>query len=406
MVPPTTTDERYQSLFTGPALETPGEKALRFDVQGRLLEYRGLPTDSDAALGYAHFFRAADLESLARVPTEATFVLQSPADAESAWTVDGRRVEGRTRHGVVTAFVVDRPDVPPPIKRSSIVGGFAVWAFMIACLITAIILAVRNLRLGRADVRGASWIVLLAAVPSFLGWGVLMSPQLDPHPNFWALGLAVVCFWSILTAACYLGLEPIIRRRQPEWLTSWVRLLEGRWLDSRVGRDLLIGLAGGLLLVALGALAKGHTARHGDYQAAAVGGWLAFALLLRMAQGLTLAFVSLLALVVFQIVLRRRWLGWLIWVLGLAFSLAPAFTAAGFAVGFVRAAVMVALIRIGGLWSLTAALCAYTLMNEEYLTTHIGAWYGGVTVTVVLAVGALVAWGLLASSRAGPRSAV
>ena len=45
-------------------------------------------------------------------------------------------------------------------------------------------------------------------------------------------------------------------------------------------------------------------------------------------------------------------------------------------------------------------------MNEEYLTTQIGAWYGGVTVTAVLAVGALLAWGLLASLRAGQRSAV
>ena len=63
------------------------------------------------------------------------------------------------------------------------------------------------------------------------------------------------------------------------------------------------------------------------------------------------------------------------------------------------------LIRIGGLWSLAVALFAFALMNDEYLTTQIGAWYGGVTVTALLAVGSLLAWGLLASLRAGPRSA-
>jgi hypothetical protein len=48
-VPPASSDDRFLSLFTAPALETPGEKALRFDVQGRLLEYRALPADSGGA---------------------------------------------------------------------------------------------------------------------------------------------------------------------------------------------------------------------------------------------------------------------------------------------------------------------------------------------------------------------
>jgi hypothetical protein len=187
---------------------------------------------------------------------------------------------------------------------------------------------------------------------------------------------------------------------------SWVPLLEGRWLDSRVGRDLLIGLHGGLLLDALSAINRAHAPRIADYQAAAVGAWLAFVLLLRTAQGLTLAFMCLLTLVVLLIVLRRRWLGWLIWVPDLALNLAPMFTATGIAVGFVRTAVMVALIRIGGLWSLLVSLILLVLINDEYLTTQIGAWYGGVTVTVLLTVGALVAWGLIASLRTGPRTTV
>ena len=126
----------------------------------------------------------------------------------------------------------------------------------------------------------------------------------------------------------------------------------------------------------------------------------------RTTMALTLAFVLLLSLVVLQIILRRKWLGWLIWIPGLAFVLIPVFNVAGFGVGLLRAAVVVALIRIGGLWSVAVALSALVLMNEEYLTTQIGAWYGGVTVTVVLAVGALLLWGLLASLRSGMRSAV
>ena len=114
----------------------------------------------------------------------------------------------------------------------------------------------------------------------------------------------------------------------------------------------------------------------------------------------------LLTLVVAQIVLRRKWLGWLVWVPGMAlFTMSP-FNVAGFGVGLLRAAVVAALIRIGGLWSVAVAVFAFALMNDEYLTTRIGAWYGGVTVTALLAVGALLAWGLLASLRVAPRSAV
>src|SRR5262249_53927341 len=56
-----------------------------------------------------------------------------------------------------------------------------------------------------------------------------------------ALGMAV---WEALQAATmYLALEPIVRRRWPGKLTSWGRLLAGRWRDPMVGRDVLIGMA-------------------------------------------------------------------------------------------------------------------------------------------------------------------
>ena len=60
-----------------------------------------------------------------------------------------------------------------------------------------------------------------------------------------ALGEALpIC--AILWAA-YLALEPYVRRRWPEALIGWNRMLAGRWKDPRVGRDvLLLGLMVGL----------------------------------------------------------------------------------------------------------------------------------------------------------------
>ena len=41
----------------------------------------------------------------------------------------------------------------------------------------------------------------------------------------------------------YMALEPYARRVAPRWVVSWTRLLEGRFKDPMVGRDLLTGLA-------------------------------------------------------------------------------------------------------------------------------------------------------------------
>ena len=49
---------------------------------------------------------------------------------------------------------------------------------------------------------------------------------------------------GILAWGLYLAFEPYFRRRYPELLVSWTRLVGGRWGDPLVGRDLL----GGLLL--------------------------------------------------------------------------------------------------------------------------------------------------------------
>ena len=45
----------------------------------------------------------------------------------------------------------------------------------------------------------------------------------------------------------YLALEPYVRRKWPEMLISWSRLLAGGWKDPLVGRDLLVGSLLGIL---------------------------------------------------------------------------------------------------------------------------------------------------------------
>ena len=45
----------------------------------------------------------------------------------------------------------------------------------------------------------------------------------------------------------YLGVEPSIRRQRPWQTIGWNRLLEARWRDPWVGRDVLVGALVGVL---------------------------------------------------------------------------------------------------------------------------------------------------------------
>jgi hypothetical protein len=43
----------------------------------------------------------------------------------------------------------------------------------------------------------------------------------------------------------YMAIEPYARRRWPEMLISWTRVLAGNFYDSRIGRDVMLGALGG-----------------------------------------------------------------------------------------------------------------------------------------------------------------
>jgi hypothetical protein len=49
----------------------------------------------------------------------------------------------------------------------------------------------------------------------------------------------------------YVALEPYVRRYCPDIMISWTRVLGGQFRDARVGRDVLIGVSAGILVMLL-----------------------------------------------------------------------------------------------------------------------------------------------------------
>jgi len=109
-------------------------------------------------------------------------------------------------------------------------------------LVVAGVLAVRNLRLGRGDRRGAMrlslFILAAGAVSNTLSTGDLQVLNRGP---------ALMLFVPALAWLLYIALEPHFRRVLPETMIGWSRLLEGSLRDPLVGRDVLVGV-----LIAIG----------------------------------------------------------------------------------------------------------------------------------------------------------
>jgi hypothetical protein len=121
-----------------------------------------------------------------------------------------------------------------------------------------VMLAFRNLRRGRGDLRGAVRLGLAIVTVMAGAWLIGGRHRLAHEMNQAILVLGLWGTTALLYGLTYLAIEPAIRRRWPWRFTAWNRLLDGRLRDPMVGRDLLIGLALGavnLLIPRLGFVA-------------------------------------------------------------------------------------------------------------------------------------------------------
>ena len=118
-------------------------------------------------------------------------------------------------------------------------------------LIVAVILAVRNLRKGRGDRRGAMRLSIF-----ILAAGALSHALATGDLQVLYRGPALVLFVPGFVWLLYLALEPHLRRIWPESMIGWSRLLAGRFRDPLVGRDVLVGV---LLAIGNGVILALHT---------------------------------------------------------------------------------------------------------------------------------------------------
>ena len=261
----------------------------------------------------------------------------------------------------------------------------------------------RNVWRGRADTRGA--LILAAAICVFQVLAVLLGrdqfaglPQLVPQFFY---ELETILIGTALVSACYLALEPVMRRRCPHRLTAWTRLTSGRWRDPLVGRDVLIGVLIGVVGSLDGPTQPFWTSPTGPTVVLLPSYTHPVANLATSWRppccssgcGRVVCTAVLLALV------RRQWVAITLLglIIGLLFALDPATPVSTRVFALLMLAVSLALLWRFGFLCLIASSVPRVALFDAPLTLDPSAWYFGASLTYLLALVGLAGYGAVVS---------
>jgi hypothetical protein len=145
------------------------------------------------------------------------------------------------------------------VRNSNPISNVVRLLITLALSILCIVSGGARLRTGKSDWRGglkfANVLVLLTLTNWLFGAHHSMVPDAEVMSFMQALGEGLVAAFALFFI--YVVIEPEVRRRTPELLIGWSRMVQGRWNDARVGRDVLVGSAVGSASILTLALVNG-----------------------------------------------------------------------------------------------------------------------------------------------------
>ncbi|HWN09418.1 MAG TPA: serine/threonine-protein kinase [Pyrinomonadaceae bacterium] len=415
-----------------PAMDVSGMASVYLDMKGGLHWFVGVPPQREpppdpkggppAPPDWSLVFREADLDIAGFQSVPSTSVPLHAYDARAAWEgADPAHPEFKTRveaaafRGKLVYFETIYPwDQPlrqelPPERGSQRAMIFILIAIVLTTLLGSLVVARRNLRLGRGDRRGATRVALVYFAVSMLVW--LFAEHHNGLPprelQLLLLNLATSLFSAVFLWLLYVALEPFVRRRWPGWIISWSRLLAGDFRDPLVGRDILFGAVIGAGIVVVQQLAHvgprllGQASNlfinPGSFEIGGHQFFLRFAS--QLSAGLFQGFIALFLLLLFMLVLRRERLALLLlWLLlavlttlisQVSLTMIP-FTA-------LSAFLVVFTLKRFGLLALISAIFVSHLGVFYPVTAELTAWYAtDFTIGLVICC-LLVAYGFFTS---------
>jgi len=248
---------------------TPGVNTVVLDVQGRLVHFvspvvadaadgtkrdAAPPTGSSPTPDWPAALRFAGIEPAKADPlADAKFTPPVYADTTMSWEAPGPaggssrvRVHGAALGSRVVFLSVS--DAGVIVKRAPIEFGGWTSVVMVLCAAAMLLggplaLAWWNVSKGRGDRKGAWRLAGVTVVINLLGWllAARYSAAAESVTAALITAAGAALLWGAVGWMYYIAIEPLIRRRWPQAIVSWSRLLSGGWRDPLVGREVLIG---------------------------------------------------------------------------------------------------------------------------------------------------------------------
>jgi serine/threonine-protein kinase len=241
-----------------------GMARLRLDTKGRLIFFEGVPPRVDEpepatdGFDWTSVIKEAGFDIANFQSVQPQWIPSHPFDEQRAYS--GKYpdqpdisilVQAAAYRGKLVSFEIVEPWTPPPGQTDTRYEGasFTLQTIILFSLYFGVLfvsgwLAVKNIRGGRSDVRGAIRIMLFLFAARFIIWAST-THHIGGEDEIRLLitGLQSALYWSASAGLMYLAFEPYMRKSAPERVISWNRLLAGDWRDPLVGRDALIGSA-------------------------------------------------------------------------------------------------------------------------------------------------------------------
>ncbi|HEX4783423.1 MAG TPA: hypothetical protein VH350_03715, partial [Candidatus Sulfotelmatobacter sp.] len=427
-----------------PATTLSGMINLKLDARGRLMYLQVIPPQKDTGAlstsppDWGPLFSAAELDASKLQPAQPEWTSLGMADTRAAWTgvwpgsTRPLRVEAAAWHGKPVFFatlgnwnkpwrmVVAAQSLDAKKNRASQM----ISAFLLTAILAAgALLARRNYRRGRGDREGA---LRLAGVMFVLEIGLWLcrSHFVAGFQTFGYLILAVASalLWAGGMWMLYLAIEPWIRRNWPQAIISWSRLISAQLRDPVVGRDILFGVAFGILWLVIFQLSNIPLARMGaapplggsDYLVGgrqALGQWLMQ--IPSSIFGTMQFFFVLLGLKVLleflfrQVGLKAFRVDWIAAVLFVAVflgmrGLQSTHLSVDIPVIILVFGILALIVLRFGLVPLAVGAFTVDMLGNVPFSADFSAWYAATTLLALLSVVALAGWGFYHSLGGQP----
>jgi hypothetical protein len=258
-----------QVTRSDPPMLTTGMVLAILDMKGRLLHLEAVPAEKESPgksppnSNWPALFLASGMDPSNFKSVAPEWAPLAPTDSREAWTgvLPGSanlpiRIEAAAYHGKPVYFRVLYPwsspsrDASDNFTRAQNATAIVLISLFLLIFGGGILVARWNIKSNRADLNGAARLGAFVFLAFVVAWALRSHHIADFNEVLmFLMSVSSALLQAFFVVILYVALEPFVRRREPQILISWSRLLAGQLRDPLVGRDLLIGAAYGVILL-------------------------------------------------------------------------------------------------------------------------------------------------------------